>query len=328
MDILLILRLLVLFGVIFFGIRLGGMAIGYTGGLGVIILTVFLGMNAGAIPTDVILIIMSVIAAITALQKAGGLDYMVNIAAKILRNNPKHINYLAPTVTYVMTILAGTGHTAFAMIPVMQNIKPVGPLSIAVVSGQVAITASPVSAAVVYMTGVLEPLGWSYPALLGVWILTTYVGCMLAAFIMSMFFNKGKLDEDPEYLRRVQEGVIKPIGQARPELPATAKSSVIIFLTGVLCVVVYATFISDVIRLPLVASLQASVADGGSFLASALLTVLEPLKLARDGAIMSIMLLIATFIVVKCKVNTSELADTPTFKSGMTACICVLGVAW
>ena len=349
MDILLILRLLVLFGVIFFGIRLGGMAIGYTGGLGVIILTVFLGMNAGAIPTDVILIIMSVIAAITALQKAGGLDYMVNIAAKILRNNPKHINYLAPTVTYVMTILAGTGHTAFAMIPVIvevakeQNIKPVGPLSIAVVSGQVAITASPVSAAVVYMTGVLEPLGWSYPALLGVWILTTYVGCMLAAFIMSMFFNKGKLDEDPEYLRRVQEGVIKPIGQARPELPATAKSSVIIFLTGVLCVVVYATFISDVIRLPLVASLQAAVADGGNFLvaslqaavadggnflASALLTVLEPLKLARDGAIMSIMLLIATFIVVKCKVNTSELADTPTFKSGMTACICVLGVAW
>lgn len=334
MDILLILRLLVLFGVIFFGIRLGGMAIGYTGGLGVIILTVFLGMNAGAIPTDVILIIMSVIAAITALQKAGGLDYMVSIAARILRNNPKHINYLAPTVTYVMTILAGTGHTAFAMIPVIvevakeQNIKPVGPLSIAVVSGQVAITASPVSAAVVYMTGVLEPLGWSYPALLGVWILTTYVGCMLAAFIMSMFFNKGKLDEDPEYLRRVQEGVIKPIGQARPELPATAKSSVIIFLTGVLCVVVYATFISDVIRLPLVASLQAAVADGGNFLASALLTVLEPLKLARDGAIMSIMLLIATFIVVKCKVNTSELADTPTFKSGMTACICVLGVAW
>lgn len=334
MDILLILRLVVLFGVIFFGIRLGGMAIGYTGGLGVIILTVFLGMNAGAIPTDVILIIMSVIAAITALQKAGGLDYMVNIAANILRNNPKHINYLAPTVTYVMTILAGTGHTAFAMIPVIvevakeQNIKPVGPLSIAVVSGQVAITASPVSAAVVYMTGVLEPLGWSYPALLGVWILTTYVGCMLAAFIMSMFFNKGKLDEDPEYLRRVQEGVIKPIGQERPELPATAKSSVIIFLTGVLCVVVYATFISDVIRLPLVASLQAAVADGGNFLASALLTVLEPLKLARDGAIMSIMLLIATFIVVKCKVNTSELADTPTFKSGMTACICVLGVAW
>lgn len=331
MDIVLILRLLVLFGVIFFGIRLGGMAIGYTGGLGVIILTVFLGMNAGAIPTDVILIIMSVIAAITALQKAGGLDYMVRIAERILRNNPKHINFLAPTVTYVLTVLAGTGHTAFAMIPVIvevakeQNVKPAGPLSMAVVSGQVAITASPVSAAVVYMTGVLEPYGWSYPTLLIVWLLTTYVGCMIAAFIMSLFFNKGPLDQDPEYLARVKDGLIHKVeAHKRPELPATAKSSVIIFITGVICVVLYATMISDLVRLPIVESLKAS--DSG--LAAFLLPAFEQLKLARDGAIMSFMLLIATLIVIKCKLNTSELADTPTFKSGMTACICVLGVAW
>ncbi len=331
MDIVLILRLLVLFGVIFFGIRLGGMAIGYTGGLGVIILTVFLGMNAGAIPTDVILIIMSVIAAITALQKAGGLDYMVRIAERILRNNPKHINFLAPTVTYVLTVLAGTGHTAFAMIPVIvevakeQNVKPAGPLSMAVVSGQVAITASPVSAAVVYMTGVLEPYGWSYPTLLVVWLLTTYVGCMIAAFIMSLFFNKGPLDQDPEYLARVKAGLIHKVeAHKRPELPATAKSSVIIFITGVICVVLYATMISDLVRLPIVESLKAS--DSG--LAAFLLPAFEQLKLARDGAIMSFMLLIATLIVIKCKLNTSELADTPTFKSGMTACICVLGVAW
>lgn len=331
MDIVLILRLLVLFGVIFFGIRLGGMAIGYTGGLGVIILTVFLGMNAGAIPTDVILIIMSVIAAITALQKAGGLDYMVRIAERILRNNPKHINFLAPTVTYVLTVLAGTGHTAFAMIPVIvevakeQNVKPAGPLSMAVVSGQVAITASPVSAAVVYMTGVLEPYGWSYPTLLIVWLLTTYVGCMIAAFIMSLFFNKGPLDQDPEYLARVKAGLIHKVeAHKRPELPATAKSSVIIFITGVICVVLYATMISDLVRLPIVESLKAS--DSG--LAAFLLPAFEQLKLARDGAIMSFMLLIATLIVIKCKLNTSELADTPTFKSGMTACICVLGVAW
>ena len=331
MDILLILRLVVLFGVIFFGIRLGGMAIGYTGGLGVIILTVFLGMNAGAIPTDVILIIMSVIAAITALQKAGGLDYMVRIAERILRNNPKHINFLAPTVTYVLTVLAGTGHTAFAMIPVIvevakeQNVKPAGPLSMAVVSGQVAITASPVSAAVVYMTGVLEPYGWSYPTLLIVWLLTTYVGCMIAAFIMSLFFNKGPLDQDPEYLARVKAGLIHKVeAHKRPELPATAKSSVIIFITGVICVVLYATMISDLVRLPIVESLKAS--DSG--LAAFLLPAFEQLKLARDGAIMSFMLLIATLIVIKCKLNTSELADTPTFKSGMIACICVLGVAW
>ncbi len=334
MDIMLILRLLVLFGVIFMGIRLGGMAIGYTGGLGVILLTVFLGMNAGAIPTDVILIIMAVIAAITALQKAGGLDYMVRIAERILRNNPKHLNFLAPTVTYVLTILAGTGHTAFAMIPVIvevakeQDIKPAGPLSMAVVSGQVAITASPVSAAVVYMTGVLEPFGWSYPALLGVWLVTTYAGCMIAAFVMSTFFNKGKLSEDPEYLERVKAGVIAPVNHDKPALPESAKSAVLIFLTGVLCVVLYATFISDVIRVPFTQYLQSNIDNGGSAISAAILSVLEPLKLARDGAIMSFMLMIATGIVIKCKLHTGELADTPTFKSGMTACICVLGVAW
>lgn len=334
MEILLILRLLVLFGIIFIGIRLGGMAIGYTGGLGVIILTVFLGMPAGGIPTDVILIIMSVIAAITALQKAGGLDYMVRVAEKILRKNPRHINYLAPTVTYFLTILAGTGHTAFAMIPVIvevakeQDIKPNVPLSMAVVAGQCAITASPVSAAVVYMTGVLEPFGWSYPVLLLVWLLTTYVGCMISAFIMS-FFGKGKLSEDPIYLERVAQGLTTQISnKVRPELPATAKRSVIIFLSGVLFVVCYATLISDIIRVPLTQSLQAMVADGGNIFASGLLTVLEPLKLARDNAIMSFMLFIATLIVLVCKVKTSELADTPTFKSGMTACVCVLGVAW
>ncbi|OOP93687.1 anaerobic C4-dicarboxylate transporter family protein, partial [Helicobacter pylori] len=104
-----------------------------------------------------------VISAISAMQKAGGLDYLVKIAEKILRKHPKQINYLAPSVAYFLTILAGTGHTVFSLIPVIvevsqsQNIKPKAPLSLAVVSSQVAITASPVSAAVVFMSGILEP---------------------------------------------------------------------------------------------------------------------------------------------------------------------------
>ena len=159
MDLMLILQIIVLLAAIFFGVRLGGIGIGYAGGIGVLVLGLVCGMTPGAIPWDVILIIMSVIAAISAMQLAGGLDYLVQIAENILRSNPKHINYLAPIVTYVLTIFAGTGHTAFSMIPVIvevakeQNIKPVCPLSIAVVSSQIAITASPVSAAVIYMTG-------------------------------------------------------------------------------------------------------------------------------------------------------------------------------
>ena len=110
MDIMLILQIIVLLGAIFLGVRLGGIGIGYAGGAGVLVLGLILGMKPGNIPWDVILIIASVIAAISAMQLAGGLDYLVQIAERILRSNPKYINYLAPVVTYVLTIFAGTGH--------------------------------------------------------------------------------------------------------------------------------------------------------------------------------------------------------------------------
>lgn len=189
----LILQIIVLLGAIFLGVRLGGMAIGYTGGLGVAVLALGLGLAPGHIPHDVILIIMAVIAAIAALQLAGGLDYLVRMAENILRRNPKNINFLAPTVTYFLTILAGTGHTAYSMMPVIvevaksENIKPSAPLSIAVVASQIAITASPVSAAVVFMSGILEPLGVSYPRLLLIWLATTYAACMLVALLINLF---------------------------------------------------------------------------------------------------------------------------------------------
>ena len=163
MDIMLILQIIVLLGAIFIGVRLGGIGIGYAGGAGVLVLGLCLGMKPGNIPWDVILIITAVIAAISAMQLAGGLDYLVQIAERILRSNPKYINYLAPIVTYVLTIFAGTGHTAFSMIPVIvevakeQKIRPVCPLSIAVVSSQIAITASPVSAPEGARTDNLKP---------------------------------------------------------------------------------------------------------------------------------------------------------------------------
>nr|WP_252894179.1 anaerobic C4-dicarboxylate transporter family protein [Veillonella denticariosi] len=139
----------------------------------------------------------------------------MRIAEGILRKNPKHINYLAPTVTYFLTILAGTGHTAFSMIPVIvevaksENIKPSVPLSIAVVASQIGITASPVSAAVVAMSGFLEPFGVNYPTLLAICISTTFVGVMITAFIMSTFANND-LSSDPVYRERLAAGHVAP----------------------------------------------------------------------------------------------------------------------
>ena len=310
MDIMLILQIIVLLGAIFLGVRLGGIGIGYAGGLGVLVLGICLGMKPGSIPWDVILIIASVIAAISAMQLAGGLDYLVQIAERILRSNPKNINYLAPTVTYVLTIFAGTGHTAFSMIPVIvevakeQHIKPVVPLSIAVVASQIAITASPVSAAVIYMSVVLEPLGWSYPALLGIWLITTFAGCMVTAFIMTLISDM-KLENDPVYRERLAAGLIEaPKGEIVKELKPFAKRSVGIFLLGVIAVVLYASAISPAVGL------------------------IKPVIVPRDAAIMTIMLAIGTIITMTCKIQIGNVASTSVFKSGMVACVCVLGVAW
>ena len=310
MSIMVILQIVVLLGAIFIGVRLGGIGIGYAGGAGVLVLGLCLGMKPGNIPWDVILIIASVIAAISAMQLAGGLQYLVYIAEKILYKNPKYINYLAPIVTYVLTIFAGTGHTAFSMIPVIvevakgENIRPSVPLSIAVVASQIAITASPVSAAVIYMTGVLEPFGWSYPALLGVWLLTTFLGCMITAFIMT-HISKMDLASDPIYQERLKEGLVKPpVGLKDMTITPSAKLSVWIFLIGVLCVVFYASAISPAVGL------------------------IKPVIVPRDAAIMSLMLAVGALITVLCKVNLGDVAGTSVFKSGMVACICVLGVAW
>lgn len=310
MDIMLVFEVIVLLGAIFIGVRLGGIGIGYAGGAGVLVLGLCLGMKPGNIPWDVILIIASVISAIAAMQLAGGLDYLVQIAERVLRSNPKYINYLAPIVTYVLTIFAGTGHTAFSMIPVIvevakeQKIRPVCPLSIAVVASQIAITASPVSAAVIYMSGVLEPFGWSYPMLLGIWIVTTFLGCMLTAFVMTLLQNMD-LDSDPVYRERLAKGLVKaPTGEVRHNLKPGAKLSVAIFLIGVLFVVLYASAISPAVGL------------------------IEHVIVGRDAAIMSLMLLVGMLITVCCRIELGDIAGTSVFKSGMVAIICVLGVAW
>lgn len=154
------------------------------------------------------------------------------------------------------------------------------------------------------MTGVLEPFGWSYPELLGIWILTTFLGCMIASFIMT-HISKMDLSSDPVYQERLKEGLVKPpVGLQDMKITSSAKLSVWIFLTGVLCVVIYASAISPAVGL------------------------IKPVIVPRDAAILSLMLLVGALITILCKVKLGNTAGTSVFKSGMVACICVLGVAW
>jgi anaerobic C4-dicarboxylate transporter DcuA len=305
---MIILEIIIVLGAIYLGARMGSMGIGFAGGVGVLILTAGLGLTPGTIPIDVILIIMSVITAIAAMQVSGGMDYLVSLAEKLLRKHPKQITFLAPVVTYFMTLFAGTGHTAFSTLPVIaevakeQGIRPSRPLSIAVVASQVAITASPISAAVVFFSGILEPLGVDYLMLLAVCIPSTFLACMVGAVVANLM---GKpLAEDPIYQDRLAKGLVKKRGTTQINIKAGAKRSVMIFLMAIATVMLYATAISDKVGL-----------------------IINPV-LPRDAAIMVIMLTAAAAITIFCKLDASEISNAATFKSGMSACVCVLGVAW
>lgn len=194
-------ELLVVLFFIWLGARLGSIGIGYAGGFGVLVLSVAFGLKPGDIPFDVILIIMGVIAAIAAMQEASGLEYLVQVAARVLKSNPRHITFLAPAVTYWMTLFAGTGHTAFLALPVIaevakkEGIRPSRALAIATVASQIAITASPISAAVVFFASILEPLGVDYVKLLFIAVPSTFIACMLGAVVAN--FLGTELKDDP-----------------------------------------------------------------------------------------------------------------------------------
>lgn len=305
-------HLAVVLAAIFLGARLGGIAIGFAGGVGVLALAA-LGVAPGAMPLDVISIIMAVICAIAAMQVAGGMDWLVDVAERILRRKPRYLLFLAPVITYLMTFLAGTGHTAFSTLPVItevakeNDIRPSRPLALAVVSSQIAITASPISAAVVFLSGVLEPRGVDYLQILAVCIPSTFLGCMLTAGVVMLWDrsrSNSPLHCDPEYQRRLAAGKVHLRGPEQRELRPGAKASVVVFALGLLAVMSYATIISDKVGL------------------------VEHPVLPRDAAIIAFMLSIATIIVLMCKVHPSDILDASTFKSGMSASICVLGVAW
>ena len=302
-------ELAIVLGAIYLGARLGSIGIGFAGGLGVLVLGL-LGVKPGGIPIDVILIIMSVIAAIAAMQVAGGLDYLVRLAEKLLRKHPKYITYFAPIVTYFMTMMAGTGHTAFSTLPVIaevakeQGIRPSRPLSIAVVASQVAITASPISAAVVFFAGAMEPLGVDYLQILMVCVPTS-LAAVIVTSVVTNFLGKD-LKDDPIYQQRLKAGLVQIRGVDNIKILPNALKSVWIFLIAIILVMLYATMISDKVGI----------------------IPKDKIILSRDNAIILFMLTAASSIALFCKIECSNVLNASTFKSGMSACVCILGVAW
>ena len=307
---MIILQILIVLGAIFLGARLGSIAIGFAGGAGVLLLGLTgVPVTREDIPFDVIGIIMAVIAAISAMQRAGGLDLLVHWAERFLRRNPKQITIWAPIVTYLMTLCAGTGHTAFSTLPVIVEVakegkvRPSRPLSVAVPASQMAIVASPISAAVVFMASILEPLGVGYLKLLFIMVVATFLAIFPTAILAN---HLGKpLEEDPVYQDRKARGLVSPPAVTSDYKPTReGKISVWTFLIAIVLVVIWATITSDQVGL-----------------------IQDP-ALPRNEAIMSIMLAAATLIVIATKIPAGEILGTQVVRSGMSACVCVLGVAW
>jgi len=316
MDYAIYLQLLVVLAAIFIGAKVGGIGLGIFGMIGMAILVFVFGLAPGEAPIEVMLMIVAVITAASALQAAGGLDYLVKVAEKILRKNPAAITFLGPLVCYVFTFLAGTGHIAYSLLPIISEIatdskvRPERPMSISVIASQQAITASPISAATAALlsTSLLGGQGIEMIDILMVCVPATIIGVLVGALAVN--FIGVDLEKDPIYLKRLQEGLI----QTKEHKASVAENSstrpliaVILFLVGVFSVVIFGSF-SD---------LRPSFLIDG-----------EMVKITMPQIIEIVMMSAAGLILVFAKADVTKAVHGSIFIAGMQAVIAIFGIAW
>jgi len=197
----LVLELTVLLAAIALGARAGGVGMGLWGGVGLAVLVFGFGEAPGSIPGDVLLIILTVIMAASAMEAAGGIDFLVQVAARIIRKSPKHVTLIAPAVAYAFTFLSGTGHVFYPLLPVIYEVamkgrvRPERPIAVATIASQQAVTASPVSAATAALIAILGPLGIGLPQILLICVPATMLGVLVAALIQTRIGVE--LEQDP-----------------------------------------------------------------------------------------------------------------------------------
>lgn len=308
-----ILQLAFVLTAIIIGARLGGIGLGVMGGVGLGILTFGFGLQPTAPPIDVMLMIAAVISAASCMQAAGGLDYMVKLAERLLRRNPSHVTLLAPIVTYLFTFVAGTGHVAYSVLPVIAEvatetkIRPERPLGIAVIASQQAITASPISAATVALLGLLAGFDITLFDILKITIPSTIIGVLVGA-LFSMRVGKDLVD-DPEYQKRLKEGLfdgkhveIKDVKNKRYAL-----ISVLIFMLATLFIVFFGS----------IEGMRPTFVMGE-----------EVVTLGMASIIEIVMLSAAALILIITRTDGIKATQGSVFPAGMQAVIAIFGIAW
>ena len=315
MDLKLILEFLVILGALAMGARAGGVGLGLWGAVGLLVLVLGFGITPAALPGEVLLIVLTVIMAASAMEVAGGIDFLVRVAEKIIRKNPKQVTIVAPLVTYVFTFAAGTGHIVYPLLPVIyevaheNGIRPERPMAVATIASQQAITASPVSAATAAMIAIFASHGYTLIHILLICVPSTLLSVLIAAFVQ---LRVGKdLKDDTEYQRLLASGELQPPAKASgaepPPLKKGAKASAIIFLIGVALVVLAGIF----------PSLRTVIGSTD-----------EPNELKMPIAIAIVMMTVAAVILTVTKASVSEVPKCKTCQSGITAIVGILGLAW
>lgn len=316
---LILLQFAIVLVLIFKGARVGGIGLGIYGMVGVFILVFVFGMKPGNLPIDVMLIIVSVITAAAALQAAGGLDYLVGLAAKFLRKHPTHITYFGPLTTWLFCLVAGTAHTCYSLLPIISEIatnskiRPERPLSVATIAASLGITGSPVSAATaaIISTDLLGGAGIELKDVMMICIPASLIAILVAAFVQNHIGKE--LEDDEVYKERVAKGIIDPehdsklIDEMIKNPNPRAKYAVVAFLLGVLMVVVFGS----------VPSLRPSFMVDG---------VMH--RVTMPETIEIVMMSVAALILVVGKANVHDAVKGNVFGAGMNAMVAIFGIAW
>ena len=316
---LVLFQLLIVLALIFIGARVGGIGLGIYGMVGVFILVFIFGMHPGKVPIDVMLIITSVITSTAALQAAGGLDYLVGLAAKFLRKHPTHITYYGPLTTWLFCLVAGTAHTSYSLLPIISEIaknskiRPERPMTVATIAASLGITGSPMSAATaaVISTDLLGGKGIELKDILLVCIPASLIAILVSAFVQNRVGKE--LEDDPEYKRRVREGLLNPEAEAlamqqMTDKPAPhAKRAVLAFLLGVVLVVIFGS----------VPSLRPTFEVDGAVR-----------QLSMPETIEILMMSMSAVILLVGKANVKDAVSGNIFSAGMNAMISIFGIAW
>lgn len=311
-------ELAILLACIVVGARIGGIGLGAVSGLGLVVFVFVLGMPPGNPPSTVLGMIIAVITALSVMQAAGGLDWLLELAEGVLRKNPRRITLLAPFVTYALIFASGTQHVVYALLPIIAEvsrkagIRPERPLSASVIAAQQGLTASPVSAVTVALVAAVAGTPIGLPAILAVVIPATLLGVLAGA--LSVMWRGVELDLDAEYQKRLDEGRIASAAAAATltgDARRRAIGSCLVFFVAIATVVLLGVF-------PGLRPTYEVVADGAARTA----------QIGMGRAIMIVMLAAAGAIMLLCRVDADAAVKGGVMKGGLVAFVSILGVSW